>query len=200
MLGLVVGCGDSTDNNAAPSGSIAAVSPTAPPTNVRWITYAGMAIPMAAEGPKVGDTSAYPTQYSHTGAGAALAAISSTIRMSVAPDQEWAQIAGALAAPGPGRDAWSLERTQISITSAVPDGQAPRVLGYLVDDYTPQQAVISIITSQPDRSLTATTTTMAWSPPGDWRRVLPDPAAPNPANPVRVLDAVPAQMIPLPQP
>lgn len=197
---VTAGCGTSgTDNEASPA-SAAAVPPTAPPTNLTWATYAGMAIAQADQGPTTGQQSVSPGGYQHNGPGAALAAISSTIRMSVAPDSDWAQIAGALAAPGPGRDAWSLERTQISITSAVPDGQAPRVLGYLVDDYTPEQAVISIITSQPDRSLTATTTTMAWSPPGDWRRVLPDPAAPNPVNPVKVLDSVPAQMIPLPHP
>lgn len=199
LVMLTAGCGTSSDNDASPV-SAAAVPPTAPPTNLTWVTYAGMAIAQADQGPTTGQQSVSPGGYQHSGPGAALAAISSTIRMSVAPDSDWAQIAGALAAPGPGRDAWSLERTQISITDPVPAGQAPQVLGYLVDDYTPEQAVISIITSQPDRSLTATTTTMAWSPPGDWRRVLPDPASPDPVNPVRVLDEVPAQMIPLPQP
>ncbi|PYE12037.1 hypothetical protein DFR67_12645 [Williamsia limnetica] len=196
---LATGCGEATDD-AAPSTSAKHVDPSTPPTNVQWTTYAGMSIPQADQGPQASQQTVSPTGYQHNGPGAGLAAISATIRMSVAPDQEWAQIAGALAAPGPGRDSWSLERTQISITSAVPDGQAPQVLGYLVDDYTPERAVISIITSQPDGSLTATTTTMAWSPPGDWRRVLPDPAEANPVNPVQVLDAVPAQMIPLPHP
>lgn len=196
---LVTGCGTNTDD-AAPRPSAAQIPPTAPPTNVQWVTYAGMAIPQADQGPQAGQQSVSPTGYQHNGPGAALAAISSTIRMSVAPDQEWAQIGGALAAPGPGRDAWSLERTQLSITGAVPAGQAPQVLGYLVDDYTAERAVISIITSQPDGSLTSTTTTMAWSPPGDWRRVLPDPAAADPVNLVRVLDSVPPQMIPLPAP
>ncbi|WP_155977064.1 hypothetical protein [Nocardia sp. 348MFTsu5.1] len=155
-----------------------------------------MTIPQGAEGPTTGGQSTAPTGYAHNGPGAALAAISSTIRMSVAGDDQWAQIAGTLAAPGPGRDAWSIDRTRISITTAVPAGQAPTVLGYLITDYSPDRAVIAIVTRQPDQSLTSTTSTVVWTPPGDWRRLLPDPAT-STENPVTVLYDVPPHMISL---
>lgn len=195
---VVTACGSGSEEGTTSSASAPAVAPTAPPTNVGWTSYAGMAIPHADQGPQAGQQSVSPTGYQHNGPGAALAAISSTIRMSVAPDGEWPQIAGALAAPGPGRDAWSLDRTQISITTDVPDRQAPVVLGYAVTEYTPERAVIAIITRQRDQSLTCTTTTVAWTPPGDWRRVLPDPGAAGGDNPVAALDGVPPQMISLP--
>ncbi|PZU02676.1 hypothetical protein [Williamsia sp. D3] len=198
LVAGLIGCGSSEDTPATnSSGSQVQVAPAAPPTELRWVQFAGMTIPQAAEGPTSNPQALAPTGYAHNGPGAALAAISSTIRMSVADDDQWALIAGALAAPGPGRDAWSIERSQISITSDVPAGQAPTVLGYTVTEYTPERAVIAIITRQPDQSLTSTTTTVVWTPPGDWRRLIPDPQT-STANPVAVLDSVPPQMIPLP--
>jgi hypothetical protein len=156
-----------------------------------------MTIPQGEQGPTVGKNSAAPTGFTHNGPGAALAAISSTIRMSVASDDVWAHVARTLAAPGPGRDAWSIERARISITDAVPAGRAPTVLGYTISDYTPQRAVVTIVTREPDQSLSATTTTVVWTAPGDWKRELPDINTAT-ENAVSVLDELPPHMISLP--
>lgn len=196
MLGLVTGCSDS-DPAATLGDQSATVDPHSPPTHVVWTSFAGVAVPCAEQGP----TDCYataPTGYNHTGAGAALAAISATIRMSVAPDTSVATIVGQLVVPDAARDTWSVQRQRLSITAPVDKAKAPTVIGYTVDAYTPQRATITIVEREHDKSLTAITTDMVWSAAGDWLRQLP--AAGDTANRVRALSAPPPGMVALPAP
>lgn len=193
-VALLSGCSESAgtlgDQSTTPE-------PHSPPTHVVWTSFAGVAVPCADQGP----TNCYataPTGYDHTGAGAALAAISSTIRMSVAPDTSVATIVGQLVVPDTARDTWSVQRQRLSITAPVDKAKAPTVIGYIVDTYTPQRATITIVEREHDKSLTAITTDMAWSAAGDWLRQLP-PAG-DTTNRVRALPAPPAGMVTLPAP
>ncbi|NED59334.1 hypothetical protein G3I15_00180, partial [Streptomyces sp. SID10244] len=139
-----------------------------------------------------------PTGFDHTGAGAALAAISATIRMSIANDQVWPTVVGTLVAPSATRDKWSIDRVRISITGPVATDRAPKVEGYTIDAYTPQAATVGIITRQPDQSLTRTTSTVRWSVAGDW--LLELPPTDSTTSRVQAIDTAPSDMIDLPNP
>lgn len=162
-----------------------------------WTSFAGVKVPAADEGPRNNRYQSVPTGYARTGAGAALAAISATIRMSVADDNTWPRVVGTLVAPSEARDQWSVNRVQISITQPVPKDKAPRVIGYTVESFTPDKATIGIVDRQSDDSLTKTTTTVKWVVSGDW--LLELPPVDNTTNRVQALDAPPASMIHLPE-
>lgn len=191
---LLAGCGN--DDSPAASTS-ASPAPTAPPTKVVWTSFAGVKVPCAEQGPASCYATA-PTGYSHTGAGAALAAISATVRMSVADDLTWPKVVGTLVSPSAARDQWSISRVRVSITQPVATAKAPVVRGYTIDSYTPAAATVGIITAQPDRSLTRTTVTVGWSAAGDW--LLELPAVDDQTNRVQAIASEPAGMIRLPAP
>jgi len=146
---LVVGCSSSTPPPAAPERP----DLHAAPTHVRWVDFQGVQVPVADQGPRRID-GPVATGYDPSPSGAGLAAIESTVRMSIAEDAQWAQVGQQLLTAGPGRDRWATARVQVSITGPVPAGAAPRVLGYTVIDYTPARADVAIYTRQVDGSLT----------------------------------------------
>ncbi|WP_308127720.1 hypothetical protein [Gordonia paraffinivorans] len=162
-----------------------------------WTSFAGVKVPCAEEGPKNNRYQAVPTGYAHTGAGAALAAISATIRMSVADDTTWPNVVGTLVVPSAARDQWSINRVQLSITQPVPKDQAPKVIGYTVESYAPDRATVGIITRQVDDSITKTTADVKWVAGGDW--LLELPPVDNTTNRVQALADPPADMIHLPE-
>lgn len=162
-----------------------------------WTSFAGVKVPAADEGPRNNRYQSVPTGYARTGAGAALAAISATIRMSVADDNTWPRVVGTLVAPSAARDQWSVNRVQLSITQPVPKDKAPRVIGYSVESFTPDKANVGIVTRQSDDSITKTTATVRWVVSGDW--LLELPAVDNTTNRIQALDTPPANMIRLPE-
>ena len=184
----VAGCG------GGDSGKDTSPQPTpdrldAPPTNLTWTSFNGMSIPQADQGPRTPDQLA-PRGFEQSPPGAALAAINATIRMSVATDTQWPQIVRTLLAPGPTRDAFIASRIQLSTTDPVPAGQAPRVLGWQVTEFTPQQTNVDVFTQLPDQSLTVNHTTVVWTGFADWGLLLPEAATTTPA--VQTISAVPA--------
>ncbi|TLG01719.1 hypothetical protein FEK35_23760 [Nocardia cyriacigeorgica] len=159
------------------------------PTGLRWASYQGVELPFADQGPARMDGPVVGG-FEHSPAGAALAAIHATVRISVAPDSDWAVIGHQMLAPGPGRDAWALARAQISITTPITDG-APKILGYTLAHYSPDTAAIDIYSLHPDNSLTRNHTQLTWQA-SDWRLHLPDTPT---ANPVSEATAPPADLI-----
>ncbi|MCX4098334.1 hypothetical protein [Nocardia sp. alder85J] len=184
------GCGHDTRYVAAPTG----VDVHAVPTHVRWTDFQGVQVPGADQGPAV-VSGPVATGYRRTPAGAALAAIGTTIRMSVADDTQY-RLVGRLLAAGPGRDAWAVARIRLSIRGPVPAGTAPQVLGYRLTGWSPDSDGVVIYTRQHDGSLTANSATVVWSD-GDWKLALPAPPA---GGLVTAVTATPPDMVLLPQP
>lgn len=183
----VAGCGGDSageDTSAQPTP----VRLDAPPTNLTWTSFNGMSIPQADQGPRTPDQFA-PRGFEQSPAGAALASINATIRMSVATDEQWPQIVRTLLAPGPQRDTFIASRIQLSTTDPVPAGQAPQVVGWQVTGFTPQQAGVDVYTQLPDQSLAVNHTTVVWTGFGDWGLLLPDAKASTPA--VQTISTVP---------
>lgn len=149
--------------------------PAEPPADVHWETYEGVRLPIGGhDGPSNLGTTA--TGYSHSPQGAALAAINHSTRLSLAPDGEWPQLAAESLVPGPSKDAWVLARAQISITAPIDQKVAPRIAGYKVTSYRPDRTDLTVYSTYSDKSITASAETVLWAS-GDWRLLLPDPAA-----------------------
>lgn len=187
------GCGgtDPGDNHRLPAPT---TTEQVAPTGLSWRPYQGIDLPVAVQGPRVID-GATVTDFDRSPAGAALAAIHTTVRMSVAPDNQWAAVGHRMLAPGPGRDAWATARAQVSITAPAAD-TVPTILGYLVTAYTGTEAQVQTFSRYPDNSTTRNTATVIWAPDG-WRLRLPDTVV---ESPVTAVDAVPADMVALPRP
>jgi len=189
-IAMTAGCGGGHRPGSAPDG----IDMHAEPTHLRWSQFQGMAVPAGDQGP-ASLNGPVATGYARSPAGAALAAIGTTIRMSLADDTHYPQI-GQLLAAGPGRDAWAIARAQISIPGPIAAGTAPQLLGYCITSWTPDRVVVAIYTRQSDHSLTANTATVLWSA-GDWKLALP---APPGGGLVTAIAATPPDMVALAQP
>ncbi|WP_051194500.1 hypothetical protein [Nocardia jiangxiensis] len=132
--------------------------------------FQGITLPIADQGPHH-DDGTVAAGFEHSPAGAALAAIQASVRMSVATDIQFPAVGQRMLAPGPGRDAWAVARAQVSITA--PADTPPLLLGYCVRSYTPARAEIAIYARQPDNSLTCNSETVLWQS-RDWKLLLPD--------------------------
>ncbi|MEV0246431.1 hypothetical protein AB0H76_07590 [Nocardia sp. NPDC050712] len=187
VLALTVGCGSSQD---APPDIDAG------PSGVRWQSYHGVALPQTDQGPKSTDDGA-ATGFAASPAGAAVAAITHTVRMSVAPDNQWAKVIAKEVVPGPARDEWAVNRVQLSITGPAAPEYAPRLLGYKINDYTTRQTAVDIYTEYSDGSKAVNHTTVEWFL-DDWRLRLPDPG--STARPIDAISELPSDIVKLEAP
>ncbi|MEV6276439.1 hypothetical protein [Nocardia sp. NPDC051832] len=187
VLALVAGCG--SDQDAAPDID-------AGPTGVRWQGYHGVALPHTDQGPK-STAGGAATGFAQAPAGAAVAAITHTVRMSVAPDNQWAKVIAEEVVPGPARDEWSVNRVQLSITGPAAPEYAPRLLGYKITGYTPQKAATDIYTEYSDGSRAVNHTTVEWFL-DDWRLRLPDPGSTT--RPIDAITELPDDIVKLEAP
>ena len=81
----------------------------------------------------------------------------------------------------------------VSITEPARLGEAPQVLGYRITDYNAGSAAVTVISRQPDASLTATDTKVVWN--GDWKLLLPQSSEGLTVQ--HALDTAPTDMVAL---
>ncbi|KXO95787.1 hypothetical protein AXK56_16375 [Tsukamurella pulmonis] len=192
----VAAIGTAVHLNQASTGP-AALDLAAPPTNVRWVTFQGMQIPEANEGPHNASAVA-PTGYDRSPAGAALAAINATVRMSVADRDQWPDVSRLNLAPGPGRERFAVNRVQVSMDRPVAPGDAERVIGYRVRAFNEAGANVDIFTEAPDTSKLVTFTQVAWTHNQDWGLVVASAADHD--NRKVAITTTPADAVLLPRP
>lgn len=198
VLGLVLamsGCSaekvieESTTTSSAPEPDL-----TSPPKGVEWRDVGGLWVPYSSQsGPKATTGAGGAHTYEHSPQGAALAAIGTSMRLSVAVDNAWPDIVSRSVAPGPGRDQWMIARAQVSITG-LDDNVKPAIEGYEIVDYSDQEAMIDVYSSYPDQSMTKTTMMVVWVD-SDWKYVLPDDATID--NPVTEVKSLPSSAVEL---
>ncbi|MGQ4618981.1 hypothetical protein [Nocardia sp. R7R-8] len=185
----LLACG--SDETRDPPPDTGSTATTAAPTGVRWQPFQGVDLPVADEGPHRVD-GPVATGFDRAPAGAALAAIQATVRMSIATDGQWPAVGQRMLAPGPGRDAWATARAQISITAPITAG-SPKVLGYVITRYSLDATDVDIYSTHPDNSVACNHTTVVWHG-DDWRLHLPD--TPTTA-PVTAVAAAPPDLVAL---
>ncbi|WP_228818780.1 hypothetical protein [Nocardia transvalensis] len=143
VLGAAVlaagGCGGGGDRGAAQP------DPARPPTGVRWQSYQGVALPVTDQGP-AHDSDGAATGFDRGPAGAAVAAITHSVRLAVAADSQWPTVIAEEVVPGPARDEWAVNRLQLSITGPAADQYAPRVLGYHITSYSQDRSTVDVFT------------------------------------------------------
>ncbi|MFD8245069.1 hypothetical protein [Nocardia sp. NPDC059691] len=183
LLFAAVGCGGGADS-VGPDLSAA-------PTDVRWQPFQGVPLPHTGQGPRsTADGAA--TGFEHSPRGAAIAALTHSVRLAVAADTQWAKVAAAELVPGPGKDEWAVNRVQLSITGPAGPEFAPRLLGYKITGYSESRSTVDVYTEYSDRSKAVHHTAVEWFG-DDWRLRLPDPD--STARPIDSIDALPTDIV-----
>lgn len=195
ILAVAYAC-SSDDEPGAATEAAAEVDLAAPPEQVTWSPYKGIALPVSAVSGPSGQESGAPTGYEQSPQGAALAAIQTTVRISVADDAVWPDLVRVAVAPGAGRDAFSVNRVQVSIQGDADPETKPAIRGYRVAEYAPDTAVVEVVTSYPDESIAQTAVDVIYRD-DDWKVVLPDPAESDRSAPTTALTALPDDMVAL---
>ncbi|WP_433194567.1 hypothetical protein ACQP1G_38340 [Nocardia sp. CA-107356] len=180
VAGLLACSGQDSNGSAQPSATVTVTAPT----GLRWQSFQGVDLPVADQGPERID-GPVASGFDRSPAGAALAAIHSTVRMSIATDSQWPTVGQRMLAEGPGRDSWATARAQVSITAPIASG-APKVAGYVIAQYTLADAAVDIYTIHPDNSITRNNAHVLWQG-GDWRLHLPEDATSPPVTTAAVL-------------
>lgn len=157
--------------------------PESPPSGVTWQLYQSVALPYSASaGPAVtqGDVARC---YAHDPAGALLAATQIGVRYLLAGN--WRAVLAEQVMPGAGPAAYTRLRLQAGGSAGQPGGSGQpggygQFAAFQFVTYSPQTAVIELVSRFSDGSMQQVTETVVWSG-GDWKLVLqPDgSAAPN---------------------
>ncbi|WP_327100327.1 hypothetical protein OIE68_17055 [Nocardia vinacea] len=166
VAGLLACSGQDANGSAQPSATVTVTAPT----GLRWQSFQGVDLPVADQGPERIE-GPVASGFDRSPVGAALAAIHSTVRMSIGTDSQWPTVGQRMLAEGPGRDTWATARAQISITAPITSG-APKVAGYVIAHYTLDATDVDIYTIHPDNSITRNNAHVLWQG-GDWRLHLP---------------------------
>ena len=159
---------------------------TAPP--VTWELFSGVALPYSpTAGPHTVDGPVY-AGYQRSQVGALIAAAQLGTRSLLTPGQGWREVSGRQLLPGPGRAVFLAARATVDELT-VPPGTYGQFAGFRVVTFTPDVAVLQLVSRFAlTGRLQLTTTTVRWVG-GDWRLELqPDGGSSPTAQAVPNLD------------
>ena len=159
---------------------------TGPP--VSWQLFSGVALPTSPSyGPRTVDGPVY-AGYQRSQAGALIAAAQIGTRYLLTPGQGWRDVARLQLLPGTGRAVFLTARAGVDELT-VPPGTYGQLAGFRVVTFTPDVAVLQLISRFAlTGRLQLTTTTLKWVG-GDWRLELqPDGGSSPTAQQVPDLD------------
>lgn len=158
---------------------------TAP--TVSWQLFNGVALPYNTNaGPRRVQPPVY-AGYQRSQTGALIAAVQLGTRYLLTDGQGWREVVAQQVAPGVGREAYVAARARVQLDD--PPGSYGQVAGFRVLAFTPDVAVLSLVSRFPlTGRLQVTTTTLTWIS-GDWQLVLqPDGGSSPTAQAVPDLD------------
>jgi hypothetical protein len=145
--------------------------PTTAPEDVTWQVWHAVALPYSASaGPSRVDGQV-ASGFAHTPRGALMAMVQASCRTTAATDPGWRDVIVTMDAPGPGRDARIAVRSKIIFTAEPAPGSFTQIAGFQFISYTPADAVIQLVSKNPDQSLGVVTDRVTWRD-GDWKLVL----------------------------
>jgi hypothetical protein len=172
----------------AEQAAVVAVEPLlVAPENVSWQLFMGVALPYSpTAGPAAVDGPVY-RGFDRSQAGALLAAVHLGTRYLLTPGEGWREVLDRQVLPGSGRDAFAVNRA--GVDPQAPPGTYGQITGFRVVTFTPDVAVVQLVSRFPTSGvLQVTTTTVRWVG-GDWRLQLqPDGGTSPTAQAVPSLD------------
>ena len=182
---------DAPRASAAPGPADAAEAAFEPllvaPEDVTWQLFMGVALPYSPTfGPTVVDGPAYGG-FARSQPGALLAAVQLGVRYLLTPGEGWREVLDRQVLPGAGRDAFA--RNRAGIDPQAPPGTYGQIAAFRIVTFTPQVAVVQLVSRFPTSGvLQVSTTTVRWAD-GDWRLQLqPDGGTSPTAQAVPSLD------------
>jgi len=141
--------------------------PDSPPAGVTWALFQGVALPTSSTSGPLRVAGPVYAGYAHTPTGALLAANQIGIRHVLTPGAGWRQVLQQQVLPGAGRDAFSKNRAKVTTIDMVP-GTLGQLAGFRFVTYSPDVAVIQLVSRFSTGTLQLTTSTVRWAN-GDWR-------------------------------
>lgn len=169
--------GPAPGSECRPTDTAQTVPQTAP-AGVTWELFANIAIPSSPTAGPLIVKDGVARCYAHTPVGALIACQQISVRAGFGPN--WRAIVEQQMVPGPGREAFAKARAGF-VPNSNP-GTYMQTAGFRFVSYSPQTAVIQLVSRAPDGGLWTTTVTMVWSG-GEWK--LQPTADGNTAPPVQ---------------
>jgi hypothetical protein len=157
------------------------------PEDVTWQLFMGVALPYSdTAGPTVVDGPVYGG-FERSQPGALLAAVQLGVRYLLTPGEGWREVLERQVLPDAGRDAFA--RNRAGIDPQAPPGTYGQITGFRIVTFSPQVAVVQLVSRFPTSGvLQVSTTTVRWTD-GDWRLQLqPDGGTSPTAQAVPTLD------------
>jgi hypothetical protein len=144
---------------------------SAPPAGVVWQSWRAASLPYSpTAGPREVE-GAVASGFSRTPAGALLAAVHTTARLTLAPNPGWEKAVETMALANEGRDKWVAARKGVTITAAPAPGTLAQIAGFQITSYNPDDAAIQLVTKSSDSSLSVSPVHVRWHD-GDWKVVM----------------------------
>lgn len=151
---------------------------TGPPAT--WTVFKSIAVPASAvAGPGVTEGQ-HVRCFARTPTGALIASWQLYIRTLLSDD--WRRVVDEQVMPGPGREAYTRARSQITGDVSNPGGYG-QLAGFKFVTYTPDIAVIQLVLRLPSGQYRVVTHTVMWSE-GDWRLQLQPDGNSSPNGPL----------------
>jgi len=141
--------------------------PTSAPANVTWSLFEGFGLPVSADAGPADVQGSVASRYSHSPTGALIAAAQLSMRVMLAPDTDWQRTVEAGTVPGKGREAWVKKRKSLHFGSNDP-GRFAQFAGFQFVGYSPELAVINLVTGDATRGYQSGTVTLVWRD-SDWK-------------------------------
>lgn len=137
------------------------------PEDVSWQLFMGVALPYSpTAGPAAVDGPVY-SGFERSQSGALLAAVQLGTRYLLTPAEGWREVLDRQVLPGAGRDAFAVNRA--GADPQAPPGTYGQIAGFRVVTFTPDVAVVQLVSRFPTSGvLQVTTTTVRWVG-RDWR-------------------------------
>jgi len=141
--------------------------PDSPPPGVSWSLFQGVALPSSSSAGPSRITGPVYAGYAQTPVGALLATTQVGYRYLLTPGDGWRQVVREQVLPGPGQDAFVANRAKVTSTDVAPGGLG-QLAGFRFVTYSPDVAVIQLVSRFSSGSLQVSTLTVQWIN-GDWR-------------------------------
>ena len=137
------------------------------PEGVRWQLFMGVALPYSTTaGPTLVDGPVYGG-FERSQSGALLAAVQLGTRYLLTPAEGWREVLQRQVLPSAGREVFA--RNRAGIDPQAPPGTYGQIAWFRVVTFTPQVAVVQLVSRFPTSGvLQVSTTTVRWAG-GDWR-------------------------------